>query len=146
MRYDARGSDHFNGAHRSYSNANQKNAAGPLGQDICHALGVRLKEFSISISRWKAHRLGLLHYQQSACHPPSFQLGHDLCLCTLRQLRGLWWARQYLFHLQVLELNLPFGKMGVVLNISEVLSSDRIEFGLIIKGCVGTFQFEDKGR
>jgi hypothetical protein len=121
MRYDARGSDHVNGTHWPHPNANAENAAGSFGEDLRHALGVRLKEFSISISRWKAHRMGLLYNKQSACHPPSFQLGHDLCLCTLRQLRGLWWARQYLFHLQVIDITLPLGEMDVVFNIFWVL-------------------------
>jgi len=45
--------------------------------------------------------MGLVHDEQSPCHPTTFQLGHDLCLCSVRQLRGLWWTGQYLFHIQV---------------------------------------------
>lgn len=34
-----------------------------------------------------------------ACDPPALLLGHDLCICSLWELRGLWWARQHLLHL-----------------------------------------------
>lgn len=36
-----------------------------------------------------------------ARHPPALLLGHDLCVRSLWQLRGLWWAWQHLLHLQL---------------------------------------------
>lgn len=35
-----------------------------------------------------------------SCHSSSLFLGHDLCICTFRKLRGLWRFRQHLLHLQ----------------------------------------------
>lgn len=37
---------------------------------------------------------------EDACHSSEILLGDDLCVCTVWQLRGLWWIGQHLFHIQ----------------------------------------------
>lgn len=35
-----------------------------------------------------------------ACHPIALLMGHDVCVRSVWQLRGLRWPGQHLFHLQ----------------------------------------------
>ena len=43
--------------------------------------------------------VGLVHHQQSPRHPPSLQLGDDMCICAVGQFRRVRWSRQHLLYL-----------------------------------------------
>lgn len=60
-----------------------------------------LQELGVRFSGRKVNCVGQLHHQQSACHSFALQLGHDLCLRPIRQLRRMWRSRQHLLHIQV---------------------------------------------
>jgi hypothetical protein len=60
-----------------------------------------LPELGVRFSGRKVNCVGQLHHQQSACHSFALQLGHDLCLRPIRQLRRMWRSRQHLLHIQV---------------------------------------------
>lgn len=100
MRHQPRPGDDQPGTYRPDPDANETHTARPLGQDLRHALGKRLKEPGLGQSGRQVDRLGLTHYEQGARHPVALQLGHDLRLCSVRQFRRVRWPGQHLFDLQ----------------------------------------------
>jgi hypothetical protein len=73
---------------------------GPSCEDLRHALVQRQAPSRLGFSRRQAHRLGRLHHQQGPRHSAPLLLGHDLCVCTLREFCRLRWSRQRLLRLQ----------------------------------------------
>lgn len=100
MRHQPGHGDGRHGAYRPHSDAHASHPARPPGQDLRHALGLRLQESSIRFARRQAHSMGQLHHQQGACHSPAVQLGDDMCLRPLREFRRLRGARQHMLYIQ----------------------------------------------
>ena len=48
---------------------------------------------------WEADCVGLLHREQDPGDPTQVCLGHDCCLLTKWELRGLWWHGQHAHHI-----------------------------------------------
>ena len=42
---------------------------------------------------------GLVDVTTDARDTTALKLGHDMCLCTVWELRSMRWSRQHLFHL-----------------------------------------------
>jgi hypothetical protein len=59
--------------------------------------------FSFFLGRlgWQTNCMGFIHDKQSARHTSSFQLGDDMRLCSIWELRRLWRLGQYLLNIQV---------------------------------------------
>ena len=67
-------------------------AQGTPCKDLCHALGCRSTPSRLSLTGWKANRLGRLYHQQGPCNPSSVELGHDLCILAIWKFRRMWWS------------------------------------------------------
>ncbi len=70
---------------------------------------------------WQTDRMGFIHDKQSARHTSSFQLGHDMRLCSIWKLRRLWRLGQYLLNIQVC-LHLLFIIVGGIISHQEMFS------------------------
>ena len=81
---------------------------GPSCQDLRHALVNGQKASCLCVSGRQTHHLGCVHHQQGTRNSSPLFLGHDLRILTKRQLRGLWWSRQHLLHLQLERKRRPY--------------------------------------
>ena len=61
----------------------------------------RISLLQFFMAGWKTDCMGFIHDKQSARHTSSFQLGHDMRLCSIWELRRLWRLGQYLLNIQV---------------------------------------------
>ena len=59
-------------------------AQGALWQGLRHALVRRFSITRVSIAGWQAHHMGCIHNEQGPGHTPSFVMGHDLRLRTVK--------------------------------------------------------------
>lgn len=83
-----------------YRHATPPRPQRPSRKDLRNALGDRQEASRIGFPGWETHRLGRLHDKQSPRHPLAIELGHDLRLLAIWQLRRLRRSRQHLLHIQ----------------------------------------------
>lgn len=76
-------------ADRQGANAHEAHAPRPPGQDLRHALGLRLAEPRLCLAGRQADRVGQPHDEQGARYPATLQLGDDVRVRALRELRSL---------------------------------------------------------
>ncbi|KAM9071923.1 guanine nucleotide-binding protein G(I)/G(S)/G(T) subunit beta-3 isoform 3-T3 [Megaptera novaeangliae] len=105
------------------ADADTADAKGTPGQDLRHALGHRLQAAGKCLARREADCVGHLHHQQGARHPAALLLGHDLCLCPIGELRGMWGAGQHVLHLQP---QIPGGQRQGYLSCCRFLDDNNI--------------------